>query len=805
MFLRTTATYWKDSVGHDMIRGNTEFFFNTNRMTDIISLSATKSRIMFLDAVKEHRMKASVLECNSTIAEIRTAGDTVLPSKFLDLSIFPKNNTSKTAIDLKIQASDIVYVRADGAGDWTWIYYDTNKGEMVLALADLTMDEFEMLVTSPINLTFDEDTQTLSWTDVTGGEDGFEIWVSEDGGAFYLLDTVASDVTTYTDSTTTGDTMIYKVRAYIGTTYSGFSNTVSFSWSAYWDSLISATVENAAPTHVVLTFPSANTSLVASDFTIAGFTINSVSWAGAVLTLVLADTVIYGDVLVVTFGKTGQTANVTNNVSLDANAAIFITATGVTDETEKAAVNRLVVELKAINDTQANFVNFDTPASSICKAIYPFMGTTAVSQKYNLIDPRDLDAAFRLVWTADAAEAHTSQGYYVNGTTQYADTKFNPSTKTTINSGHVSVYCVDNPERNGYVGCYATTKFLIRGKVIHFSEVQMYDSGSAAILSNVVDDAIGFTIGNRQSNTKMDLLRNGKNLKRSYGVGGTIPNLNVTIGMINHATTKIWPTMAGTIGYSSMGDGMSDDAVKLYSTAVNKFMVSMGRRTAEITRITAGVCFDFDDIGNRNSWSLYQPWLSAMYGLKSHISLEGVAFVGADLLFIRDLLLLYNGSSVGGHTVNHTDALVYIATHTIQEYYDDEVAPNIAALQLAYGISYKTHTYAYGSHNDALDNFLLADGFATIMGYGTSDYNGTTQVVNYYSLNNDEYDIDIIKGEIDTALANNEIRVFVSHAIGDGVDTNTISLANLKEVCNYVNSKNMSYYNFTDLVPGLFS
>ena len=89
------------------------------------------------------------------------------------------------------------------------------------------------------------------------------------------------------------------------------------SWSSYWASLISATVENAAPTHVVLTFPTANPTLGASDFTIAGFTISSASWTGVVLTLVtsVAVTAYRGNFLI-TFVTTGQTATVTNNVAI---------------------------------------------------------------------------------------------------------------------------------------------------------------------------------------------------------------------------------------------------------------------------------------------------------------------------------------------------------------------------------------------------------------------------------------------------------------------------------------------------------
>jgi len=85
--------------------------------------------------------------------------------------------------------------------------------------------------------------------------------------------------------------------------------------SSYWTSLISATVEQAAPTHVVLTFPTARTSLGATDFTVAGFTVSSASWTGAVLTLVLSSAVNFGDSVVVTFVPTGGTATATNNVT----------------------------------------------------------------------------------------------------------------------------------------------------------------------------------------------------------------------------------------------------------------------------------------------------------------------------------------------------------------------------------------------------------------------------------------------------------------------------------------------------------
>jgi len=106
----------------------------------------------------------------------------------------------------------------------------------------------------------------------------------------------------------------------------------TFSWSSYWESLISATVEDAAPTDIVLTFPSAK-SLVASDFTIAGFTINSASWSGDILTLVLSNPVLIIDSdLTLIFNKTRQSTTVTNNVTDDGDTIAWYDLSTVIQE-----------------------------------------------------------------------------------------------------------------------------------------------------------------------------------------------------------------------------------------------------------------------------------------------------------------------------------------------------------------------------------------------------------------------------------------------------------------------------------------
>ena len=115
----------------------------------------------------------------------------------------------------------------------------------------------------------------------------------------------------------------------------------------------------------------------------------------------------------------------------DADAVAFLTAAGITDVTISNAICTMVKDLKA-NGLWTKM-----------KAIYPFVGGTASTHKFNLKDPRDLDAAFRLSflggWT------HSATGALPNGTNAYARTFFIPATHySSANAGGFGVYSGTN-------------------------------------------------------------------------------------------------------------------------------------------------------------------------------------------------------------------------------------------------------------------------------------------------------------------------------------------------------------------------
>src|SRR4030095_3507396 len=85
--------------------------------------------------------------------------------------------------------------------------------------------------------------------------------------------------------------------------------------------------------------------------------------------------------------KEAGTPDTNNNGPTDTTAlGKFVKATGITDQLVKASLDSLITNARNHNWW------------SLCKAIYPVVGGTPESCKFNLKDPRDDDAAYRVTW-----------------------------------------------------------------------------------------------------------------------------------------------------------------------------------------------------------------------------------------------------------------------------------------------------------------------------------------------------------------------------------------------------------------------
>lgn len=251
---------------------------------------------------------------------------------------------------------------------------------------------------------------------------------------------------------------------------------------------------------------------------------------------------------------------------IDPDAQAFITASGITDATQQSAINQLVVDLKGYN------------IWTKMKAVYPFVGGTASAHKFNLKDPRDLDAAFRLVFSG--GWTHSSTGATPNGTNGYADTKLLPQTQISQNSAHISAYSRTNSVNSNdcLLGTYgggtsSAIRIVFEGGTTYRTETNNLFSG--ADFSNSVHN--GFFVNSRISSSSYKTFRSGTTLT-TKSISSLIPSHKNIFLSATNGEFGISQYSLRQLAFASIGDGLTDTEAANFYTAVQAFQVSLNRQ-----------------------------------------------------------------------------------------------------------------------------------------------------------------------------------------------------------------------------------
>jgi hypothetical protein len=252
--------------------------------------------------------------------------------------------------------------------------------------------------------------------------------------------------------------------------------------------------------------------------------------------------------------------------AFDPDAQAFITAAGITDNTQKTAINTLVVDMKGFG------------IWTKMKAIYPFVGGTATTHKFNLINPADTNAAFRLVffggWT------HTTNGAQGNATNSYADTFFIPSTQySVIDNAALSVYSRSNiTENKCEIGCYNGSNSALQ---INVATTAFAPQNTGTYINNVTEskfadtDSRGFYIVSR-TGTTVTMFENSTLKVTQTTTALARPNVNIFIGAQNNAGSLNIPS-SKQLAFASIGDGLTNTDAANFYTAVQNFNTTLTR------------------------------------------------------------------------------------------------------------------------------------------------------------------------------------------------------------------------------------
>lgn len=256
--------------------------------------------------------------------------------------------------------------------------------------------------------------------------------------------------------------------------------------------------------------------------------------------------------------------------SCDADAQTFITAAGITDPTQIAALCQLVVDLKAggvWNDLNA---------------LYPFVGGTATTHSYNLKNP----VLYQIAWFGGVT--HNTNGATFNGINSYGNTGYNESLIETSSNTHRSVYdrstladsrcqigVANGPYNGSYQRNYIYTNYSSNYYMDCYDNLDNYGR-----LTGANGGSNAFWLHSRTSSASgaMKAYKNGVFLKQStQTVYGIQPTLVTYIGALNLNGSLHEPTFHN-LASASMGNGLSASQITAYYTALQTFQTTLGRQ-----------------------------------------------------------------------------------------------------------------------------------------------------------------------------------------------------------------------------------
>ena len=253
----------------------------------------------------------------------------------------------------------------------------------------------------------------------------------------------------------------------------------------------------------------------------------------------------------------------------DADAQAFITATGITG-TNATATNQLVIDLKNAN------------IWAKMKCVYPLVGGTATSHKFNLLNPVDSNAANRLVFAGGVT--HSSTGVLFGGVNGWADTFMNLSTNFTAYDIHLSANINSDwvgTLQQGHIGANASATSCNRlTATLSTNESSLLggtSTGTYGVLKTVTSTTHkGFWCGSRLSTTSHNLIDpTGTITANTTTITSTQPNLTIGLGCRRGTTNDFY----SGFGYSffSAGVGLTTTELTAFKTAVNNFQTTLGR------------------------------------------------------------------------------------------------------------------------------------------------------------------------------------------------------------------------------------
>ena len=247
----------------------------------------------------------------------------------------------------------------------------------------------------------------------------------------------------------------------------------------------------------------------------------------------------------------------------DTDAAAFFTAASITDNTQKNAVNTLVLDLKSAS------------IWTKMKALYPVVGGVASAHAVNLKQPGTYNLTFATGWT------HSSTGMTPNGAT-YANTNLKPAIDLAgkQNNTHLSYYSRTNNTGLydiGHSWSLETSLIYLQARAADGKSYFRLNSQNAGGTesSQTVTDSLGLFTINRTSSNVQSIIKNSTKYNFNVNSFG-LPNNDIFLALLFINPNYYYGNKQ--CAFASIGDGLTDAEASSFYTAVQNYQTTLGRQ-----------------------------------------------------------------------------------------------------------------------------------------------------------------------------------------------------------------------------------
>ena len=265
----------------------------------------------------------------------------------------------------------------------------------------------------------------------------------------------------------------------------------------------------------------------------------------------------------VSFGQGNRFAGFGYKSTCDVDAQKYIDSAGITNATEKTAICNCVKQLK------------DSSVWTKLDAIYPYLGSTSASCKWNLKNPVNSNAAFRL--TFSGGWTFSSTGALPNGVNAYANTYWNSVANAGTANASMGVYMRTNTADGAKIDIgfhrsspTALSVILTRFGNEYYGAINTNGSGTIANTNTA-----GFFAVSTVAIDNITMHRNGVSTPKTI-TSISSGNLNVFIGARNgDGSPALYSDREHIIDF--LGDGLTGaELIKIYNIFTT-FKTAVGR------------------------------------------------------------------------------------------------------------------------------------------------------------------------------------------------------------------------------------